>query len=187
MSSEKENKKVVIDNDHRNSESDARRDVAKGAGTVFLAKIGALIEIIAQPAYTWMFGLATYGLYTVLWSLVNLLENIAEEVGKEYGDFDLICHIAFDQPPLSRKERANNVKKRNYFTKYGEQARSVLNALLDKYADKGISTIETAKVLKLKPFSDMGTPVEIINDIFGGKDSYETALEELEQQLYKQG
>jgi type I restriction enzyme, R subunit len=116
-----------------------------------------------------------------------LLENIAEEVGKEYGDFDLICHIAFDQPPLTRKERANNVKKRNYFTKYGEQARSILNALLDKYADKGIGTIENAKVLKLKPFSDMGTPVEIINDIFGGKDSYETALEELEQQLYKQG
>ena len=116
-----------------------------------------------------------------------VLGNLAEVVGKEYGDFDLICHIAFDQPPLTRKERANNVKKRNYFTKYGEQARSVLNALLDKYADKGISTIETAKVLKLKPFSDMGTPVEIINDIFGGKESYETALEELEQQLYKQG
>ena len=78
MSSEKENNKIVVDNEHRNSESDARRDVAKGAGTVFLAKIGALIEIIAQPAYTWMFGLATYGLYTVLWSLVNLLENIAD-------------------------------------------------------------------------------------------------------------
>jgi type I restriction enzyme, R subunit len=116
-----------------------------------------------------------------------VLDNLAEVVGKEYGDFDLICHIAFDQPPLTRKERANNVKKRNYFAKYGEQARSVLNALLDKYANEGISTIETAKVLKLKPFSDMGTPVEIINDIFGGKESYETALEELEQQLYKQG
>jgi O-antigen/teichoic acid export membrane protein len=78
MSSEKENKKAVIDNDHRNSESKARRDVAKGAGTVFLARISAVIELIAQPAYTWMFGLATYGFYTVLWSLINLIENIVD-------------------------------------------------------------------------------------------------------------
>lgn len=78
MSSNKENKRMASDSDYRNNEFEARRDVAKGAGTVFLAKIGALIEIIAQPAYTWMFGLATYGLYTVLWSLVNLLENIAD-------------------------------------------------------------------------------------------------------------
>lgn len=116
-----------------------------------------------------------------------VLDNLAAEVGKEYGDFDLICHIAYDQPPLTRKERASNVKKRDYFTKYGEQAREVLNALLDKYADEGISTMESAKVLKLKPFSDIGTPVEIINDVFGGKENYENALQELEQQLYKQG
>ena len=56
-----------------------------------------------------------------------ILDNLAEEIGKDYGDFDLICHIAYDQPPLTRKERANNVKKRNYFTKYGEQARAVLD------------------------------------------------------------
>ncbi|TPQ26554.1 EcoAI/FtnUII family type I restriction enzme subunit R [Methylomonas koyamae] len=115
-----------------------------------------------------------------------VLDNLAAEVGKDYGDFDLIAHIAYDQPPLTRKERANNVKKRNYFTKYGEQARAVLNALLEKYADEGISTIESAKVLKLKPFSDIGTPVEIINKVFGGKDQYETAIQELEQELYKQ-
>jgi type I restriction enzyme R subunit len=115
-----------------------------------------------------------------------LLDNLAEEIGKDYGDFDLICHIAYDQPPLTRKERANNVKKRNYFTKYGEQARAVLNALLDKYADEGISTLENAKVLKLKPFSDMGTPMEIINQVFGGKDNYENAIQELEQQLFNQ-
>jgi len=115
-----------------------------------------------------------------------VLENLAEEVGKEYSDFDLICHIAFDQPPLTRQERANNVKKRNYFSKYGERARVVLNALLDKYADKGITTIEDAKVLKLKPFSDIGTPLEIINDVFGGKSNYETAVHELEQELYNQ-
>ncbi len=115
-----------------------------------------------------------------------VLDNLAAEIGKDYGDFDLICHIAYDQPPLTRKERANNVKKRNYFTKYGEQARAVLNALLEKYADEGISTMESAKVLKLKPFSDMGTPVEIINKVFGGKDQYETAIQELEQELFKQ-
>jgi type I restriction enzyme R subunit len=115
-----------------------------------------------------------------------ILDNLIEEIGKDYGDFDLICHIAYDQPPLTRKERANNVKKRNYFTKYGEQARAILNALLDKYADEGIRTIENAKVLKLKPFSDMGTPMEIINQVFGGKTGYENALQELEQELFKQ-
>lgn len=98
-----------------------------------------------------------------------LLELLADEVGKEFGDFDLICHIAYDQPPLTRKERANNVKKRDYFTKYGEQARAVLNALLDKYADEGINSIENARILKLEPFSNMGTPMEIINHVFGGK------------------
>ena len=115
-----------------------------------------------------------------------ILDNLAEEVGKDYGDFDLICHIAYDQPPLTRRERANNVKKRNYFTKYGEQARAVLNALLDNYADEGIESLENAKVLKLKPFSDMGTPMEIINKVFGGKAKYEKAVLELEQELFKQ-
>jgi len=115
-----------------------------------------------------------------------ILDNLVEEIGKDYGDFDLICHIAYDQPPLTRKERASNVKKRNYFTKYGEQARAVLNALLDKYADEGIRTIENAKVLKLKPFSEMGTPMEIINQVFGGKTRYEKAIQDLEQELFKQ-
>ena len=115
-----------------------------------------------------------------------VLENLAELVGKEYGDFDLICHIAFGQPPLTRKERANNVKKRDYFTKYGHQARAVLQGLLEMYADKGIKSIENAKVLKLKPFSDIGTPLEIINNIFGGKVSYEKALRELENEIFKE-
>jgi len=115
-----------------------------------------------------------------------ILDNLAEEIGKEYGDFDLICHIAYDQPPLTRRERANNVKKRNYFTKYGEQARAVLNALLDKYADKGIESIENAKVLQLRPFSEMGTPMEIINNVFGGKANYDKALQELERELFRQ-
>ena len=114
------------------------------------------------------------------------LPKLAEEVGKEYGDFDLICHIAYDAPPLTRKERADNVKKRNYFTKYGDQVRAVLEALLDKYADEGVLTIESPKVLKLTPFDQMGTPVEIINGIFGGKAEYESALQELECELFEQ-
>ena len=112
------------------------------------------------------------------------LENLQEVVGKDYGDFDLICHVAFDQPPLTRKERANNVKKRNYFTKYGEQARAVINALIDNYADKGIQSIEDARVLQLKPFSTFGTPTEIIKNIFGGKKQYEKVIRELENELF---
>jgi len=114
------------------------------------------------------------------------LPKLAEEVGKDYGDFDLICHIAYDQPPLTRKERADDVKKRNYFTKYGDKARAVLEALLDKYADEGVLTIESPRVLKLTPFDKMGTPVEIINDVFGGKANYESALQELETELYQE-
>lgn len=115
-----------------------------------------------------------------------VLENLADLVGKEFSDFDLICHVAFEQPPLTRNERANNVKKRDYFTKYGEQARAVLQGLLDLYADKGITSIENAKVLKLKPFNEIGTPMEIINEYFGGKDKYELAIKELENELFKQ-
>ena len=114
------------------------------------------------------------------------LPKLAKEIGKDYDDFDLICHIAYDQPPLTRAERANKVKKRNYFTKYGEEARAVLDALLDKYATEGISTIESPKVLKLKPFDAMGTPVEIINEAFGGKTNYENALQELEYEIFRQ-
>lgn len=114
------------------------------------------------------------------------LPKLAEEVGKDYGDFDLICHIAFDQPPLTRAERANNVKKRNYFAKYSDDMRAVLEALLDKYADEGITTIETPTVLKLKPFDNVGTPVEIMKDVFGGKANYEQAVQELEHALFNQ-
>lgn len=111
-----------------------------------------------------------------------LLEALAEEVGKEIGKdcdaFDLICHVAFDQPPLSRRERAEQVKKRNYFTKYGTEARRVLEALLDKYADTGIENIESMNVLQLDPLSGMGTPLEIVQ-VFGGKAQYQAALQEL--------
>lgn len=113
-----------------------------------------------------------------------ILANLQEEVGRDIGDFDLLAHVAYDQPPLSRRERARNVRKRNYFAKYGEKARAVLEALLDKYADQGIQTIEDPKVLRLKPFDGIGTPIEIIKDAFGGKAEYDAALSELEQQIY---
>lgn len=112
-----------------------------------------------------------------------LIDALAEEVGKDFDPFDLVCHIAFDQPPLTRKERAEQVKKRNYFAKYGEQARKVLNALLDKYADTGVENIEDIKILTLDPFKSMGSAPELIS-AFGGKPAYLQAIKELEQQLY---
>jgi type I restriction enzyme R subunit len=111
-------------------------------------------------------------------------EELAEEVGKDFSPFDLVCHVAFDQPALTRKERANNVRKRNYFTKYGPAARAALEALLQKYADEGVDDIETMNVLKLNPLSRLGTPVEIV-ETFGGKDKYQQAVRELEDELYK--
>lgn len=110
-------------------------------------------------------------------------EALAEEIGKDLDPFDIICHVAWDKPPLSRKERAEQVKKRNYFTKYGEQAQKVINALLDKYADEGVEPIEETKILTIQPFTDYGTPIEIIK-IFGGKAQYEEAVKELEQAIY---
>ena len=111
-------------------------------------------------------------------------EELAEEVGKDFSAFDLVCHVAFDQPALTRKERANNVRKRNYFTKYGPAARDTLEALLQKYADEGVDDIETMNVLKLNPLSRLGTPVEIV-ETFGGKDKYQQAVRDLEDELYK--
>lgn len=113
-----------------------------------------------------------------------VLENLKEAIGKEMDIFDMICHTAFDQPPLTRAERAKQVKRRDVFTQYGEQARKVLEALLDKYADEGIENIEDIKVLKVNPFDQFGTPTEIIK-LFGGKPQYLQALTQLEQALYQ--
>jgi type I restriction enzyme R subunit len=112
-----------------------------------------------------------------------MVEALTEAVDKEADLFDIICHVAYDKPPLSRKERANNVKKRNYFTKYGPQARKVLEALLDKYADEGITTIENNEVLSIDPLTEFGTPLEIIR-MFGNKEKYNEAIGELEKELY---
>lgn len=111
-------------------------------------------------------------------------EALQEEVGKEFDPFDLICHVAFESKPLTRKERADNVKKRNYFTKYGEQAQLVLNNLLDKYTQDGLITIESTEVLKLDPLNKLGTPIELVK-AFGGKPQYLKAIKELEKELYK--
>lgn len=111
-------------------------------------------------------------------------DALKDEVGKEFDPFDLICHVAFEAKPLTRKERANNVKKRNYFTKYGDKAQEVLNSLLDKYAEDGLLTIESTEVLKLDPLNKLGTPLEIIK-AFGSKAEYMKALIELENELYK--
>ena len=112
-------------------------------------------------------------------------DALEEQVGKEYGAFDLLCHVAFDQPPLTRKERAKKVKKKNVFGQYGEQARAVLEALLMKYADSGIKSVESMEILKLPPISKMGTPIEIINH-FGDKASYLKAVKKLETALYEE-
>jgi len=113
-----------------------------------------------------------------------IYENFKEEIGKDMDIFDLILHCAYDKPPLSRKERAQNVKKRDYFTKYSEQAKAVLETLLQKYADEGIENIESLNILQVQPFNQIGSPLEIIK-LFGGKQQYLNAVSELEHELYK--
>ncbi|WP_220814614.1 EcoAI/FtnUII family type I restriction enzme subunit R [Pseudomonas paralcaligenes] len=117
----------------------------------------------------------------VMWEA--LAEEVAAKRGQPLDPFDLICHVAFDQPPLTRKERAEQVKKRNYFAKYSGAARQVLEALLDKYADTGIESIEDMQILKIDPFSQIGAPLELVK-AFGGKPGYQQAIHELEDQLY---
>ena len=111
------------------------------------------------------------------------LEELREEVGKDFDAFDLVCHTAFDRKPLTRGERATHVKKQDYFSKYEEKARIVLEALLEKYTDEGIENIENLGILKIQPFNRFGSPVEIIRS-FGGKQKYLKALQDLEEQIY---
>lgn len=113
-----------------------------------------------------------------------LFEELQQEIGKEMDAFDLVAHIAFDRPPLTRRERAEQVKKRNYFEKYGDGAREVLQTLLDKYADEGISSLENNSVLTVKPLNQFGTPIEIVKR-FGKKADFEKAINELEHELYR--
>ena len=109
---------------------------------------------------------------------------LREEVGKEFDPFDLVCHVAFEQKPLTRRERAENVKKRDYFTKYGELARKVLDSLLDKYADDGLLDLEDMEIITLDPIKQLGTVPEIVR-AFGGKPAYQNAIRELTTHLYE--
>ena len=112
---------------------------------------------------------------------------IRDEMGQQYrdlDDFDLICHLAFGAKPLTRAERAKDVQKRDPYTRYQGRARQVLDALLQKYADEGIAPIEDAQGLKVKPFTDIGSPVEIVR-LFGGKEGYYQMLHDLKEELYK--
>lgn len=111
-------------------------------------------------------------------------DELKEETKADLDIFDLICHIAYDAPALTRRERAENVKKRNYWTKYGDKARVVLNALLEKYAETGIEDIEDMKILTVDPLKSLGTPQEIVG-LFGGKAAYLKALRELEAEIYR--
>ena len=116
----------------------------------------------------------------------DLQAEVKKKLNKDLCIFDLICHVAFDMPPLTRQERANNVKKRNYFGKYSDKAKLILEALVDKFADEDIESIEDPKVLKVQPFDQFGTPMEILKE-FGGKQGYEKAIKELEQYLFEVG
>ncbi len=113
-----------------------------------------------------------------------LLDPLAEEVGKDLDPFDLICHVAFDQPPLTRRERADNARKLDVFTKYGVQARAVLEALLLKYQDEGVTNLDDLAILKVLPFTQMGTPIELLKP-FGGRSGFEKAVHELQSALYE--
>jgi type I restriction enzyme R subunit len=123
-------------------------------------------------------------------AIVEELENhgvifaaLKDEVGSAFDPFDLICHVAFEQKPLTRRERAENVKKRDYFTKYGDLARQVLDSLLEKYADDGLRDLEDPAIITLDPIKRLGTVPEIVR-AFGGKPAYDTAIRELTNELY---
>jgi type I restriction enzyme R subunit len=111
------------------------------------------------------------------------LEVLADETGKNLDPFDLICHIAFDRPPLTRKERAESVRKRDFFTRYGDQARAVLSALLQKYQDEGVLNLDDANVLKIPPISFLGTPIQLIG-AFGSVEKFEQAAHDLQDAIY---
>lgn len=111
------------------------------------------------------------------------LEPIAEDIGADLDPFDLICHVAFDRPPLTRRERAEHVRKRDIFSRYGPQARTVLDVLLAKYQDEGVLNLDDPRVLTIAPFDAMGTPVQLVRQ-FGGRAEFHHAVRELQAALY---
>lgn len=114
----------------------------------------------------------------------DLIEDVSKKLGDQPDPFDVICHIVYDQPPLTRKERAEQVRKNNYFSKYEGASRKVMDALLTRYTDAGIEPIEDVKILSLDPFRKMGSPMELV-EAFGGKPGYTEAVRELENALYQ--
>ncbi|MFN7900320.1 MAG: type I restriction-modification enzyme R subunit C-terminal domain-containing protein, partial [Synechococcaceae cyanobacterium] len=114
-----------------------------------------------------------------------LLEPLQEELGLELDPFDLICHIAYDQPPLSRRERAARVRKQDVFSRYGPQARAVLEALLRKYQDEGlVDDLADVKILRIAPFNAMGTPLELLRGFGGDRAGFQRAVQDLQAALY---
>lgn len=111
------------------------------------------------------------------------LDVIAEELGRDLDPFDLVCHVAFDAKPLTRRERADNVRKQDVFNRYGEQARAVLEALLAKYADEGVLNLDDTRVLSIPPLNTLGTPMQLVR-AFGGKAGFENAVHEMQSALY---
>lgn len=112
------------------------------------------------------------------------LEPLAEEISPDLDAFDLICHVAYGRPPLTRRERAQNVRKRDVFAKYGPQARAVLDALLEKYQDEGVVDLGDPRILQIPPIDKIGTPVELIRQ-FGSRAGFEQAVHELQDALYE--
>jgi len=110
--------------------------------------------------------------------------ELASEVGRDLDAFDLICHVAWGKKPLTRNERAEKARKKDYFAKYEGKAREVIDALLVKYADQGITAIDDIGDLQVSPFDQFGTPYQIVNDIFGGREQYLVAIKELQHALY---
>lgn len=113
-----------------------------------------------------------------------ILDELRKDIGLNIDDFDLILHVAYGKKPLTRSERAQEVRKKDYFAKYEGKAKAILEALLDKYADQGSMAIDDIGDLNVSPFTDFGTPVEIVEDIFGGKEKYTEAVREMQSLLY---
>lgn len=111
-------------------------------------------------------------------------DELAEQIGTDLDVFDIICHVVFNRPPLTRRERAERVRKRDVFGKYGASAQAVLDTLLDKFADGGLNSLESLDILKVEPLTQFGTPIEILK-IFGGKEYYLAAIHDLETQIYQ--
>jgi type I restriction enzyme R subunit len=113
-----------------------------------------------------------------------VLEELRKEVGLNIDDFDLILHVAYNKKPLTRSERSKNVSKQDYFAKYEGRARAVLEALLEKYAEEGSEAIDDIGDLAVPPLTDFGTPIEIVEEIFGGKEKYMKAVRGMQSILY---